>query len=235
MNIFGKRITVNRISKSGVFILCMLLALAHLTINLTLAGEKKINPPNIVFILADDLGYSDIGAYGGFAKTPNLDRLADEGIKFSDFHSNGVVCSPTRAALLTGRHEQRMGIEQPLGQKVLGHAESEAKNEITIAQYLKKLGYTTGIFGKWHLGNRPESNPIHFGFDEFRGLLSGEIDYYSKLNRWGEPDWWYNDKLKHEEGYVTTLITDHAVRFIEENHSQPFFLYVPHLAIHFPW
>lgn len=198
--------------------------------------------PNIVLILADDLGYGDLALYngrnsvdGGKAETPHLDRLAQEGITFTDFHSNGANCSPTRAALITGRYQQRMGVEAALGENALGLGSPEARQEITVAQYLQEAGYVTGKIGKWHLGYNLEQSPIHFGFDEFRGMLHGAVDYHSHVNTFGRFDWWHNDTLVKEEGYVTDLITEHSLDFIEKHQDAPFFLYVSHLAIHFPW
>ena len=200
--------------------------------------------PNIILILADDLGYGDLGGYyGGQAKTPHLSRLAQEGMLFTDFHSNGPTSSPTRVALLTGRYQQRSGIERYLltrwespGQgRIKGIGSDENKDEVTMAEYLRKAGYVTGIFGKWHLGNHLSSNPVFHGFDEFRGLTGGCGDYFSKLDRFGYPDWWHNEKLAFQEGYTTNVITENSVRFIKENRNNPFFLYISHLAIHFPW
>ena len=199
--------------------------------------EKSIrfSRPNIVLVLADDLGYGDLGCYGGKAETIHLNRMAREGLRFSDFHSNGAMCSPTRAALLTGRYQQRTGIEKALGEGALGLGSPHARNEITVANYLRRAGYFTGIMGKWHLGYGPEQNPIHFGFDQFRGMLHGAVDYHSHVNSFGRFDWWHDDRLVKEDGYVTDLITDHSLRFIESHQSEPFFLFVSHLAIHFPW
>ena len=188
--------------------------------------------PNVVLILADDLGYGDIGCYGNSRnQTPHLDRLAREGMRFTDFHSNGPMCSPTRAALLTGRYQQRMGIETALGE----HSEGLDRSEVTIAERLSEAGYATGIFGKWHLGPRPIDAPVHHGFSEFRGHLHGAVDYISHVDRYGRVDWYHNDHLANEEGYNTSLITEHSIRFIEAHRDKPFFLYVPHSAIHFPW
>ena len=200
------------------------------------AGEPP--RPNIVLILADDLGYGDLGGYyGGKAKTPHLNRLAREGLLFTDFHSNGAMCSPTRAALMTGRYQHRMGIESalPTDWENRGLGSPETSNEITVAQHLRAADYATAVFGKWHLGKHPASNPIHHGFDEFRGLLCGCGDYFTRIDRDGYKDWWHDDRREREDGYTTTLITDHAVRYMEANRERPFFLYVAHLAIHFPW
>lgn len=197
-------------------------------------------PPNIVIILADDLGYADLGGrWGGQAHTPHLERLASEGVRFTDFHSNGPMCTPTRAALLTGRYQQRLGIERAYAirgrESDRGIAAAGNETEITMATYLRQAGYATGVFGKWHLGKHPAANPVHHGFNEFRGLTCGDGDYFSKLDRFGDRDWFHNEKLEFEEGYTTTVITDHASRFVEENARRPFFLYVAHLAVHFPW
>jgi arylsulfatase A len=215
-----------------------------LIILVSCSQKQQDNPPNIIVILADDLGYGDLGGYyGGKAKSPNLDRMADEGMLFIDFHSNGAMCSPTRAALLTGRYQQRMGIETALpGQwettgkgLVEGISSPDNIKELSIAHYLKKEGYATGFFGKWHLGNHPDANPVNFGFDEFRGLTSGCGDYFSKLDRFGYRDWWHNEQLKYQEGYTTDVITDNGIRFMDQNKDKPFFLYLAHLGVHFPW
>ncbi len=200
--------------------------------------DVKIAPPNIILIMADDLGYGDLGGYyGGKANTPNLNRLAQEGMLFTDFHSNGPMCSPTRAALLTGRYQQRMGIESalPTDWDSRGIGSDGNKEEVTMAKYLNEVGYATGIFGKWHLGKHASGNPVFHGFDEFRGFSCGCSDYFTKLDRNGYKDWWHNDKLVFQEGYVTDIITDNAVNFIEINKNKLFFLFISHLAIHFPW
>ncbi len=193
--------------------------------------------PNVLRIVADDRGYGDHGSYGGKARTPHLDRLAAEGVRFTDFHSNGSVCSPTRAALLTGRYPHRLGIETalPTDWHDNGLGAPRNRNQVTIAARLRTAGYATAIFGKWHLGKHMDSNPVRHGFDEFRGLTCGCGDYFAKLDRTGVEDWWHNETRVEESGYVTEVLTDHAVRFISEQRDRPFFLYLPHLAIHFPW
>ena len=190
------------------------------------------NPkPNIVLIVADDLGYGDIGCFGNRAnRTPNLDRLAAEGMRFTDFHSNGPVCSPTRAALLTGRYQQRMGIETALGE---GHQVPWPKNVTTVADRLREAGYATGAFGKWHLGMK--EHPLDHGFETYAGNMHGGVDYISHVDRYGNVDWWQDRNVRNEQGFNTTLVTHHSVRFIKEHKAGPFFLYVPYSAIHFPW
>lgn len=192
--------------------------------------------PNIVIILADDLGYGDIGGiYGGMAPTPNLDRMAQEGMAFTDFHSNGPSCSPTRAALITGRYPQRVGIEKPLPTDWDDEGIGRNRDEVTIGEYLGKAGYATALYGKWHLGKHPSANPVLHGFDDFRGMTCGCGDYFTKTDRNGVRDWWHNDKRVFQEGYATDVITDNAVEFIQNNKSRAFFLYVAYNAIHFPW
>ena len=161
-------------------------------------GDTSTQRPNFVLILADDLGYGDIGCFGNpHNRTPNLNRLASEGMRFTDFHSNGPMCSPTRAALLTGRCQQRMGIETALGKNQKGLR----RQEVTIAERLRDAGYATAIFGKWHLGDRLEDNPTYQGFEEFRGHTYGDSDYISPVDRHGDADWWHNLALVNEQGY----------------------------------
>jgi len=193
--------------------------------------------PSIVLILADDLGYGDTSAYGGWIETPHLDRMAAEGMRFTDFHASGNVCSPTRAGLLTGRYQQRAGISGVINAdpKVAAHHHGLHVREVTFAKLLKKAGYQTALFGKWHLGYTKNFNPVHHGFDRFRGYVSGNIDYISHYDRMGVYDWWDGLQLIEEEGYCTHLITKHAVRFIEENKQRPFCLYIAHEAVHSPY
>lgn len=213
----------------------ILTALAFISLHGAAASaEKPPSKPNIVLILADDLGYGDLGCYGSKrVKTPNIDRLAREGLRLTDFHSNGSTCSPTRAALLTGRYQQRSGIEEALSEKSPGLKADER----TIAEYLKAAGYATAVIGKWHLGSKPDSAalPNRQGFDEFRGARHGGVDYVSHIDRYGRLDWWENEKPLAEIGYATDLLSDHAIKFVKDQREKPFFLYLPHVAIHFPW
>jgi len=202
----------------------------------TLSAAGRAEPkPNIVIILADDLGYGDLACYGSSIPTPNIDRLAREGVRFTDFHSNGAVCSPTRCALMTGRYQQRAGIS---GLARGDHGMSP--NEFTVAEALKSAGYATGMSGKWHLGETPEFNPVKQGFDEFKGQLGGRIDYFTHraAGKAGHLDWWNGVDALEEKGYSTTLIADHSIEFIKRSKSKPFFLYVafnaPHTPLQFP-
>ncbi len=193
--------------------------------------------PSFVVILADDLGYADIAAYGSQRNdTPHLDRMAAEGLRFTDFHSNGPMCTPTRAALLTGQYPQRFGEDFESALSGIDDYHRGLPHSVrTVAEALSEAGYATAMFGKWHLGYKPPFMPLDQGFQEFRGLGSGDGDHHSHIDRSGRKDWWHNSEIEMEAGYSVDLITDHSVDFIKANRDRPFFLYVAHLAIHFPW
>lgn len=213
------------------------LPLIILLLLLSSCREKKTehNLPNIVLILADDLGYGDLHSYGGnMNDTPNLDKLAGEGLRFTDFHSNCPVCSPTRAALVSGKYQQRVGIESVVHATKFRHTGINP-GTYTIADFAKSLGYSTGIVGKWHLGYDTAYSPVNYGFDLFRGYVSGNVDYHSHIDGAGKYDWWEQKDTLIEEGYSTDLISDHAVKFIAAHKDQPFFLYVAHEAPHSPY
>ena len=191
--------------------------------------------PNIILILADDMGYGDAGCYGGkHLQTPAIDTLADRGLRFTDFHSNAPVCSPTRAALLTGCYQQRCGIEGVISAK--NHREKGLSLEnVTFADLLKTAGYRTAVFGKRHLGYEPRFNPRYQGFDEFVGFVSGNIDYHSHIDQAGVEDWWQDVELIPEEGYSTDLVTSHGLSFIQRHKDKPFCLYLAHECPHYPY
>lgn len=200
-----------------------------------ISDSASTEKPNIILIMADDLGYGDLGCYGNREiETPNIDALADGGMRFTDFHSNGAVCSPTRAALLTGRYQQRCGIEGVITAKSHRHT-GMALEETTFAEVLKRAGYSTALFGKWHLGYDIKFNPTKQGFDIFCGYVSGNIDYHSHIDQCGYEDWWQNEKLIAEKGYSTDLITEYGVRFIRRHKDRPFCLYLAHEAPHYPY
>ncbi len=205
--------------------------------------------PNIVLIMADDLGYGSLGCYGGEEfKTPHLDRLAAGGMRFTDFHSNGAMCTPTRAALLTGRYPQRCAWvddvelspvfrDQRRQNPAQRWAWGIARSEVTIGQVLRSVGYRTALFGKWHLGYDFNFHPMNYGFDEFRGYVGGAVDYHTHVATHGlkQLDWWNGKKIENEAGYTTDLLTKYAADFIVQNKDRPFFLYVTHAAPHDPW
>jgi arylsulfatase A len=200
------------------------------------AAEERERPPNIVLIFTDDQGYADVGVYGakGF-ETPNLDRLAAEGRRFTDFYVAQPVCSASRTALLTGCYPNRIGIHGALGP---GARHGIHSNEVTLAELLKPQGYATAIFGKWHLGHHPEFLPKRHGFDEYFGLpYSNDMWPHHPTATFpdlplieGETILEYNP----DQRKLTTQCTERAVRFIEENRDEPFFLYVPHPMPHVP-
>lgn len=188
--------------------------------------------PNIVLITADDLGYGDLSGYGrADFQTPVLDRLAAQGTRFTQAYAIAPVCTPTRVGLMTGQYPARhpVGLHEPLVSD-FGLDPSAS----ILASLLKESGYTNALFGKWHLGARPQFHPNRHGFDEFFGPLSGAIDYVAHTNPAGRHDLYRNDEPVHLTGYVTDLIADEAVRFIRER-REPFFLSHQGTAPHWPW
>ena len=185
--------------------------------------------PNVILILADDLGSRDLGCFGAEDLiTDNLDGLAAQGVRFEQFYVSAPACLPSRASLLTGRHAQRT-MEVGIGM---------VSDEITLAELLRAEGYRTAVFGKWHLGHKPEVSPHGQGFDRFVGFKYGAIDNYSHYYYWGEgakPGFWRDGHLRSEAGaYLPELITDEAVKLIGEETEQPFFLYLPYNMPHYP-
>jgi arylsulfatase A-like enzyme len=205
-----------------------------------LCAEAR-NSPNVVFILADDLGYGDLSCYGApDIRTPNLDKLARDGVRFTQFYANGPVCTPTRCAFMTGRYQQRVGGLEwaiPPGGAVLGLPPQEK----TIARVLRDASYTTALCGKWHLGYTIDRAPNHHGFDHFFGLLSGNHNFFTHRESNGDADLYSNEKPIEMKGYSTDLITQHALKFLQSaasagvpNSPKPFFLYLAYNAPHWP-
>jgi len=197
--------------------------------------------PNFVFILADDLGYADLGCYGARAAvTPALDRIAREGLRFTDGYANSPVCSPTRFALMTGRYQYRFrgGAEEPLGSRTRGNPELGLPPALpTLPSLLRAAGYATALVGKWHLGYPPHFGPCKSGYDSFFGSMGGAIDYFSHRDRRGVHDLYDGDVERRVDGYATDLFTARAVEYIERRRGnpQPFFLSVHYTAPHWPW
>ncbi len=209
--------------------------LAVLAICLTSAASARAADakPNIVFIMADDLGFADVGYRGSAIKTPNIDKLATEGVRMDSFYGE-PVCTPSRAALMTGRYPMRYGLQTLV--IFPSHTYGLATDERTLPQALKDAGYRTMMTGKWHLGHADRKYwPQNRGFDYFYGNVMGEIDYFTH-ERGGVIDWQRNGQFLNEPGYYMTLIGDDAVRLIDEQDDKtPFFLYFASLAPHAPY
>lgn len=233
-----------------VRVVLSLLLLTATAANREAAGDEAKARPNMVFVLIDDFGYADCGAYGAKdIRTPHIDRLAREGVKFTDFYSNAPVCTPTRCGFMTGRWQQRVGFEWAMGFSAESfrrqgndwvpekdiHALGLPTSIPTLPKMLKAAGYATGAFGKWHLGYKDEYNPTKHGFDEYFGELLGHSDYYN--HAYYDGTYALRDGLKpvKVDGYLTDLINDRAVKFVRKHAKEPFFLYVPHLAVHCPY
>ncbi|HEY3044937.1 MAG TPA: sulfatase-like hydrolase/transferase [Vicinamibacterales bacterium] len=218
-----------------------LLGLALLTGSDGLVAQRANQPstrPNVVLVIMDDMGYGDLGSYGvQDAKTPNLDRLAREGVRLTDAYANGPVCSPTRAALISGRYQQRVGIEWALA-STTDKDKSLPVSTTSLPALLKKNGYATALVGKWHLGFNPEIGPNAHGFDEFFGFLSGATDYYTHRNGDGTPDLYENTTPVETPAYLTDEISRRAAAFIDRHAAAstgPFFLEVAYNAVHWPF
>ena len=199
--------------------------------------------PNVVFILADDLGYGDLSCFGRpDYDTPNLDRLAREGIRFTNAYSASPLCTPTRCGFITGRYpaRTRVGLEEPLDwKKSLGDEAAIlglSPDHPTLASLLKKNGYETSLVGKWHLGYLPRFGPLQSGFDEFFGIMSGGVDYFTHRDGDGEPDLFEGSVAVGRIGYVTDLLTERALKVIARRHSRPFYLslHPPHWPLEGP-
>jgi len=208
-------------------------------------GARK---PNIIFILADDLGYGDLGCYGRRdIKTPVIDGIADEGVRFTNYYANGPECSPTRTAFLTGRYQQRVGgLECAIGTGNVGRYDDAIRlrethdlglpvEETSIARMLKDAGYATAITGKWHLGYEPKFAPHLHGFDHAFYCIGGGMDYFHYLDTVAGYSLFLNGNPVRREGYFTDLATDEAIKFIDKHADEPFFLYVPYTAPHSPF
>ena len=201
----------------------------------SLAAQVETRP-NVVLIITDDVGYGDIGSYGARdIRTPNIDRLARQGVRFTDFYAS-PQCTPTRAALISGRYQQRYRLERALSTAGPTYDTGLPATGNSLPQLLKNHGYATGLVGKWHLGFRKEFSPNAHGFDYFYGFLAGYVDFYHHTRGiHGARDFYENDQPVSDTGYMTDLITARARRFVEQNASKPFFLEVAYNAAHWPF
>jgi arylsulfatase A len=227
-----------KLLKLSLLSLAAWLCLPHLMA----APAAPVRPPNIIIIFTDDQGYGDVGVFGakGYT-TPNLDRMAAEGRRFTNFHVAQAVCSASRAGLLTGCYPNRIGIHGALGP---GAKHGIADSEMTLAQLVKQKGYATGMAGKWHLGHHPQFLPVRHGFDEYLGLPYSNdmwpLHPEAKAGTYPPLPLIEGDKvvklgLGHEDQeQLTTQYTERAVRFIERNKDRPFFFYLAHSMPHVP-
>ena len=201
--------------------------------------------PNVVFIVADDLGHADLGCYGGRAApfgpvSPCLDAMAAEGLRFTDGYANSPVCSPTRFALMTGRYQYRLrgAAEEPINMKAQGSATlGLPPAHPTLPSLLREAGYRTALVGKWHLGYPPHFGPLKSGYERFYGPLSGGVDYFSHCGTSGAHDLWDGEAEARSHGYLTDLLTDRAVALVDEwaGAGAPFFISLHYTAPHWPW
>jgi arylsulfatase A-like enzyme len=222
-------------------IVVLLLLIAAVAVPSSVGAQVgRSQHPNVVLIITDDVGYGDLGSYGApDVKTPNIDGLARDGVRLTDFYSNGATCSPTRAALISGRYQQRFGLEGPLGaQGKMDWDRGLPATGTSLPQLLKNNGYATALIGKWHLGWKSEFSPAAHGFEHFFGFKSGFVDYYQHTAGGDAPltaDLFENDRPVEVAGYLTDLITERSVRFIEENSKRPFFVDISYNAAHWPY
>ena len=202
-----------------------------------MGSPSLAKPPNIVFILADDLGYADVSCYGRpDLNTPNIDRIAKRGMRFLHGYANSAVCSATRTALITGRYQYRLrlGLEEPLA----GNANVGLPPEHpTLPSLLKKAGYSSTLVGKWHLGVLPKFGPLRSGYDHYYGFRGGAVDYFSHIGGQEREDLWDDDVLIHQVGYLTALLGSRAVDVVNRyaKSGQPFMVSLHFSAPHWPW
>ncbi|MFV0260301.1 MAG: sulfatase [Acidimicrobiales bacterium] len=192
--------------------------------------------PNLIFILADDLGWMDLGCFGSpHIRTPVLDRMAADGVRFTHAYAGSCWCSATRFSLYTGRHPGRLlaGLEEPL--RTRDEKSGIPHNQPTLASMLVDGGYETAMFGKWHCGWLPWYSPMKAGFQTFYGNLDGAVDYFEHIGTLGEPDLYEGDTPIEETGYYTHLISDHAADWISRRGDDPFYLQINYTAPHWPW
>jgi len=205
----------------------------------------NVKRPNVIFIVADDLGFADLGCYGGREAdfgpvSPVLDGLAANGVQFTQGYSNSPVCSPTRFALITARYQYRLrgAAEEPINSKSKGSTTLGLPPEHpTVPSLLREAGYRTALIGKWHLGYPPTFGPLKSGYEEFFGPMSGGVDYFTHCSNNGTHDLYFGEEEKHEEGYLTDLLSKRAVDYIDRMAQQdaPFFLSLHYTAPHWPW
>ncbi|GAA4809793.1 sulfatase-like hydrolase/transferase [Litoribaculum gwangyangense] len=202
---------------------------------MTLAIEKKNEKPNIIVIIVDDAGYVDFGFMGSEdLETPNIDALAKAGVIFTDAHVSATVCAPSRAGIITGKYQQRFGFEANGTGDIESGDIGLSNDVVTMADVFKRNNYKTIAIGKWHLGATPTDHPRYRGFDEFYGFLAGGRSYFPMHNPSREHMLQQNGKQVKFDGYITDVLGNRSVSFVEENKDQPFFMYLAFNAVHTP-
>ncbi len=207
--------------------------------------------PNLIYIVADDLGFADLGCYGGREAgfgpvSPNIDALAAGGLRMTEGYANSPVCSPTRFALMTMRYQYRLrgGMEEPINSKSKGNPRLGLPPELpTLPSLLRDAGYATALIGKWHLGYPPAFGPLRSGYDDFYGIMAGGVDYFTHCSGKGDHDLFVGEEEHHEVGYLTDLLSQRAVAHVRERaaeardvrNGRPFFLSLHYTAPHWPW
>jgi arylsulfatase A-like enzyme len=204
--------------------------------------------PNLIYIVADDLGYADLGCYGGRPSlqgpvSPHIDALAAGGLRMTEGYANAPVCSPTRFALMTMRYQYRLrgGMEEPINSKSKGSATLGLPTDMpTLPSLLRDAGYATALIGKWHLGYPPTFGPLRSGYDEFFGIMAGGVDYFTHCSGRGDHDLFMGEEPHHEVGYLTDVLSERAVQYVDRMAAQskagkPFFLSLHYTAPHWPW
>ncbi len=203
-----------------------------------LVAQKPAARPNIIYIMADDLGYADLSCYGRKDyQTPHLDKLCAQGVKFMNAYATAPVCTPTRVAFFTGRYpaREKVGLFEPIAEGAKDSLVGLSPSTPSVGSLLQKAGYATYLVGKWHLGYKPEFNPNKNGFDYFFGFKAGATDYISHLSPRGSPDLYENETPVSKDGYLTDLLGDKALELISRPHDKPFFLAMMFNASHWPW
>jgi arylsulfatase A-like enzyme len=209
---------------------------------------QALQRPNIIYIVCDDLGYADLGCYGGREAdfgpvSPHIDRLAAGGVKFTQGYANSPVCSPTRFALITMRYQYRLrgAMEEPINSRSKGSTTLGLPPEVpTLPSLLKKAGYHTALIGKWHLGYPPSFGPRRSGYDEFFGIMAGGVDYFTHCSSNGTHDLYIDEEEHHEVGYLTDVLSQRAVDLVHQRAAdakagKPFLLSLHYTAPHWPW
>lgn len=204
--------------------------------NLNDVSGRELDRPNVVLILADDLGWADVGCYGARAiATPSIDRMAADGARFTHAYSASPWCSATRVALYTGRYPGRLpvGLGEPLS--VRDEHSGIPEGHPTVPSLLRDSGYETAMFGKWHCGWLPWFSPLRIGFDTFFGNLGGALDYFEHIDSLGQPDLYEGETSVEETGYYTELLSNRAAEYVRGRSDKPFYLQLNYTAPHWPW